>query len=115
MPLRHLFIDSRFRTSGTDSDFTVNLIETTNRPLGARCFIASISFSNVFYTIEDNVNDRLYVAIKHGDTVGGYSFKLLSGNYGGEQVALEIQSKLRTVDSASQVSYIKSHGKCRSS
>ena len=87
MPIRHLFIDSRFRTSGTDSDFTLNLPENINLPLGARCFIASVSFSNVFYSIEENVNDKLYVAIKHGDTVGGYSFKLLPGSSSGEHIA----------------------------
>ena len=108
MPLRHLFIDSRFRTSGTDSDFTVNLTENISLPLGVRCFLANISFSNVFYTIEEGVNDRLFVAIRHGDVVGGYSFPLFQGNYGGEQLALEIQSKLKNVDSAAQVAYIKS-------
>ena len=47
MPIRHLFIDSRFRTSGTNSDFTLSLTENINLPLGARCFVASVSFSNV--------------------------------------------------------------------
>ena len=84
--LRHLFIDSRFRTNGTDSDFTIILTESITLPLGARCYLASVSFSNVFYTIEEGVNDRLFCAIRHGDVVGGYAFPLFFGNYGGEQI-----------------------------
>jgi len=109
--LRHLFIDSRFRTSGTDSDFTINLTENITLPLGARCYLASVSFSNVFYTIEEGVNDRLYCAIRHGDVIGGYAFPLFQGNYGGEQLALEFGSKIKHVDSGSQVAYIKSQGR----
>ena len=109
--LRHLFIDSRFRTSGTDSDFTINLTENITLPLGARCYLASVSFSNVFYVIEEGVNDRLYCAIRHGDVIGGYAFPLFQGNYGGEQLALEIGTKIKQVDSAAQVSYIKSQGR----
>ena len=89
--LRHLFIDSRFRTSGTDSDFTVNLTENITLPLGARCYLASVSFSNVFMTIEEGVNDKLYCVIKHGEVSSGYAFPLFFGNYTGEHLALEIE------------------------
>ena len=111
MPLRHLFIDSRFRTSGTDNDFTVNLTENVNLPLGARCFIASVSFPNVFYTLERGVNNRLYMAIQHNGITGGYVFPMLDGNYGGEQLAVEISKWLKVIDMGCQVTYIKSQGR----
>ena len=109
--LRHLFIDSRFRTSGTDSDFTVNLTENITLPLGARCYLASVSFSNVFMTIEQGVNDELYCLIKHGENIGAYAFQLWFGNYTGEHLALEVASKINPVDPNVQVAYIKSQGR----
>ena len=111
MPLRHLYIDSRFRTSGTDSGFTVSLPENTNLPQGARCFVAACSFSNVFYTIERDVNNRLYMAIQNNGVTSGYMFPLLEGNYGGEAFAVELSKWLLAIDIGCQVSYIKNLGK----
>ena len=75
MPLRHLYVDSRFRTSGTDSDFSVSLQETINLPTGTRCFVAACSFANVFYTLEENVNNRLYMVIQANGVTGAYIFR----------------------------------------
>jgi len=113
MPLRHLYIDSRFRTSGTESNFTVNLQENINLPLGARCFIAGVSFSNAFYTLERDVNNRLFMAIQHNGVTGGYTFPLLEGNYGGEALAVEISKWLLVIDIGCQVSHVKNLGKIR--
>ena len=113
MPLRRLFLDSRFRTSGTDSDFILGLSEDITLQLGARCYIASISLSNVFYSVEEIVNDQLYVAMRHNGSTGGHKFKLSPGNYGGEQFVQEIQTKLRTIDVNCQVSYIKNQGRAQ--
>ena len=92
MPARHLFIDSRYRTNGSDSEFALYLPESINLPLGARCFVAAVSFSNVLYTIEQDVTDRLYVAIQHNGPTGGYIFTLNPGNYVGVEFAQEIQT-----------------------
>ena len=104
MPLRHLYIDSRSRTSGTDSDFTVSLQENINLPLGARCLVASVSFSNAFYTLERDVNNRLYMAIQNNGVTAGYMFPLLEGNYGGEALAVELSKWLLAIDMGCQVS-----------
>jgi hypothetical protein len=80
-------------------------------PLGARCFIAGVAFSKVFYSIEEGVNDRLYIAIRHNGSTGGYIFLLNSGNYGGVEFAQELQTKLRKVDTNCQVSYIQRQGR----
>ena len=52
-----------------------------------------------------------YVAINIGTTTGGYAFKLGYGNYGGGELAAEMQAKLRTVDATAQVSYVSKMGR----
>ena len=76
MRFRHLYIDSCYRTLGRDTDFSINLNETVDLEAGTRCGVAGVTFPNVFYTIEEGVDDMWYVAITHGGTTGGYAFKL---------------------------------------
>ena len=52
-----------------------------------------------------------YVAIEHGGVTGGYAFRLSFGNYGGSELAAEMQSKLRTVDATAQVTYASKTGR----
>jgi len=114
MPIKHLYIDSRFRIDGgSDSDFTVSLPETINLPPGARCVVSACSFANVFYTIEENVNNRLYMLIETNGVTGAYIFPLVEGNYGGEALAAELTKWLVAFDAACQISYNKSVGKIR--
>jgi len=108
---RHLYIDSRYRTVGSDSDFSINLQDTVELEAGARCWVAGVTSPNVFYTIEENVNDTFYAAIRNGATTGGYAFKLAYGNYGGAELAAEMQAKLWTVEATAQVSYTTKTGR----
>ena len=57
MKFRHLFIDSRHRTTGSDSDFSINLNETVETEQGARCYVGGMTVSNVFYAIEEGLSD----------------------------------------------------------
>ena len=108
MRFRHLYVDSRYRTLGSDSDF---LNETIELEEGARCSVAGVSFPNVFYTVEEGVDDVWYAAIEHGGVTGGYAFKISFGNYGGSELAAEMQSKLRAVDATAQVTYANKTGR----
>ena len=87
MKFRHLFLDSRYRTSGSDSDFSINLSETVETEEGARCYVGGVSFANVFYTIEEGLSDIWYVEVSGtslGMGPGAYGLKLAYGNYGGD-------------------------------
>ena len=70
---------------------------------GTRCWAAGVTFQNVFYTIEEGVNNTWYTAITVGRTTGGWALKLAYGNYGGAELAAEMQAKLRTIDATAQV------------
>jgi len=106
MRFRHLHIDSRYRTVGTDSDFSTSLNDNIELEEGARCWVVGVTFPTVLYTIEEGVNDMWYVAVALGQLTGGYALKLAFGNYGGVELAAEMQSKLRTIDPTAQVSYV---------
>ena len=114
MKFRHLFLDSRYRTSGSDSDFCINLSETVETEEGARCYVGGVSFANVFYTIEEGLSDIWYVEVSStsiGLGPGAYGLKLAYGNYGGTELAAEMQTRLRSIDGAAQVTYISKTGR----
>ena len=94
MKSRHLFVDSCYRTTGSDSNFSNNLNETVETEQGARCYVGGVTFSNVFYTIEEGLNDIWYVEASStsvGLGPGAYGLKLSYGNYGGRALAAEMQ------------------------
>ena len=65
--VRRIYIDSRLRSSGSDSDFTYDLpgggLEVPDSTIG---FVDSVLVPNVFTTIHDQ-NNRLYL----GEWVAG--------------------------------------------
>jgi hypothetical protein len=111
MKFRHLYIDSRYRTSGSDTDFSIALNETVDCEAGTRCWVAGVTFPNTLYTIEEDVDDLWYVAVRIGGVTSGYAFKLSYGNYGGVELAAEMQAKLRTVDNTATASYASKTGR----
>ena len=57
--IRRLYIDSRLRSSGTGSDFTVELPRSFEVPDQTIAFVDSVLLANVFTTLHEN-NNRLY-------------------------------------------------------
>ena len=60
-----VYVDSRFRTNGSDSngDFTFGLIETLELPDDTVCYVDDISIPHTWRTIEA-YNDKLYTILK---------------------------------------------------
>ena len=61
---RKLFLDSRFKISGTDSDFTIELPQDVQCTRTSSFFVASCSFANTYGTITD-FNNKLYFLAIH--------------------------------------------------
>ena len=59
--IRRIYVDSRLRSNGTGSDFTVELPRSFEVPDQTIAFIDSVLVPNVFPTIHEN-NNRLYFA-----------------------------------------------------
>jgi hypothetical protein len=62
LPIRKLYIDSRFKTADSVSDghFKVSLNQSINLPEDTVCYVDDITIPYTFYTIED-YNQHLYV------------------------------------------------------
>ena len=58
---KKIFIDSRWRTSGDNNDFTIELTDDVDTTRTTSVYLASCSFANTFETILPGVNDNFYV------------------------------------------------------
>ena len=100
--IRRIYVDSRLRSSGTGSDFTVELPRSFEVPDQTIAFIDSVLVPNVFPTIHEN-NNRLYFAeFTNPSNVAEHIYTLDEGNYTGSQLAQLVQDKINTNKSLSQ-------------
>lgn len=89
---RHITIRSKDRTFGTASNFSL-LLERNVEVYGLMVHSASIPVT--IYTIRDGVNDTLNWSETSGTTITG-SITLTEGNYSANDLALFLQTELRT-------------------
>ena len=113
--IRRLYVDSRLRSSGTGSDFTMELPRSFEIPDQTIAFVDSVLVPNVFPTIHEN-NNRLYFAEIEAITanVTQHIYTLNEGNYTGSQLAQQVQDKINSNRSLNQpysVSYEEKTGK----
>ena len=93
--VRRIYIDSRLRSSGTNSDFTNDLPRSIEVPDDTRAFVDSILVPNVWTTLHDQ-NNRLYVSETVGTTTTEHTYLLPEANYTGQALANTLQSTLNT-------------------
>ena len=101
--IRRLYVDSRLRSSGTGSDFTVELPRSFEIPDQTIAFVDSVLVPNVFPTLRDN-NNRLYFVEIEAITlnVTEHIYTLNEGNYTGSQLAQQVQDKINSNRSLNQ-------------
>ena len=63
LPVKKIYIDSRFKTndSVSSSNFKIDLKQTLLFPPNSVFYIDDISIPHSWYTVEENVNDKLYI------------------------------------------------------
>ncbi len=81
-----LYIDSRYRATGTSSSFTYELAESLNLH-GARLRVDVVRFTDSFYTIEET-NRNLYFK-GAGNTLDTYYLPIMA--YSGARLAAQLQ------------------------
>ena len=89
---RKLYIDSRYRSSGTHSDFTFQLAQSIEVPLGMVAIVDTVSVPNVFMTVDDSRN-KLYLQL-FGANPRDVVLTLTNGMYNGVTLANELQAQL---------------------
>jgi len=103
LTVNKIYIDSRFRTatSRSDSDFSVELPETVYLPVGTRCYVSDVSITHSWYTIEDNISNKLYFSYKHGADTYSTIITITSQNYSLDTLVDELQARFKDIIEAS--------------
>ena len=85
LPIKKIYVDTRHKTpeSISSSDFTIVLPETIRLPDGAVCYVDDVCIPYSWYTVTDNLNDKIYVWVN--DTIAKsfayYVVKIEQGVY----------------------------------
>ena len=102
LPIRKLYIDSRFKTADSVSDghFKVSLNQSINLPEDTVCYVDDITIPYTFYTIED-YNQHLYMRRAYRNpatdaitSITDIYITITAQNYTGATLNQELQNKL---------------------
>jgi hypothetical protein len=110
---RRIVIDSRYRTadSSSNADFYVELPYMVNVPAGSLAYIDNISLSHSWPTIQENVNDKLYVQEWPNGMASGTLdrvVQLAPGSYNAQTLQVEVQTKLNSGSNITTGTYVVS-------
>jgi len=96
LPVKKVYIDSRFRTpdSFSTSSFKFQLARNLYMPKNTVFYIEDVCIPNTWLTIETGVNDSLY--IRMAGTGTGRILKLRTGQYTVTSLAAEIQNQINS-------------------
>ena len=108
--IKKVYIDSRYKTndSVSNSDFKFELKEGLDLPDNTVCYIDDISIPHTWYTIEENLNNTLYIIttqIDPGTTPTWYhplALEIPAGNYTGSSLAAALQTELNIAEPGHQ-------------
>ena len=112
--IKKVYIDNRFKTNDSvgNSDFKFELKEGLDLPDNTVCYIDDISIPHTWYTIEENLNNTLYIIttqIDPGTTPTWYhtlALEIPSGNYTGSSLAMALQTELQIAEPDHQCVYL---------
>jgi hypothetical protein len=105
--VRKVWIDSRFRTSGTSSKFDYDLGGQIDIGHNAIAWITEVTLVSSWHTIQDNRNSLLYVVEKNSTTPGGAVrvCPVTPGAYDAETLRVALEAALNTGRPAAQSAY----------
>jgi hypothetical protein len=63
--IRKVYVDSRFRSEGSNSDFTIDLKQNIETPPGTVAFLDDVTIPHTWYSVANN-NRYLYIAERAG-------------------------------------------------
>ena len=93
LKFRKVHIDSRFKSSGTHSDFEYTLAEMFDCPEGTICYLDNAVIPMSWNTI-DSTNQYLYIAEKVGTTYSVRRLDLTVGYHSGVSLKEQVKSAL---------------------
>jgi hypothetical protein len=110
---RRIVIDSRYRTSDSlnNADFYVELPYAVTVPAGSLAYVDNVSLSHSWPTIQENVNDKIYVQEwPNGLASGTFEriVQLAHGSYNAQTLQVELQTKLNSGSNITTGAYVVS-------
>jgi hypothetical protein len=109
-------VDSRFRVSGTSTDFRIQLPQAVAFPQGTVCYVSAVSLPHSWWNVEEGMSDKLYVIETKGSPTQRRCRVLTipAGNYTSLTLPTAIATALNTGSSltgmAYAVDYVTSRG-----
>jgi len=96
LPVKKIFVDSRYRTadSNSDSDFKIQLGRNIYLPDDCIMYIENCVISHSWYTIEYGINNHMYFKVVQGSSTTYNIVTIPSTNYTGYSLQLVLQSAL---------------------
>ena len=111
--IKKVYIDSRYKSndSVSNSNFKFELKEALDLPDNTVCYIDDISIPHTWYTIEEHLNNTLYIITfqMNPDTPTWYhtlALEIPSGNYTGSSLAMALQTELQFAEPDHQCVYL---------
>ena len=105
---RKIMIDSRFRTSGSSSDFIFDLPEVLSLPPNTIAYVGDVTIPCSWYIVTKEVNDRLCFAVPSSYYLSTY-IQLPQGSYTGaslgESIKLLLDAELLSTGAHINVAY----------
>lgn len=102
---RVLRIDSRFRTSGTSTNFSYQLPESVEFPLGTTAHVSAVTLPYSWWNVDADVNDILYVVEDPGGAPQPRSIKLTAGQYTSLTLPTLLQNALNNGSALTNMTY----------
>ena len=96
LPIKKIYIDSKFRRkdSVSSSNFKIDLPYTLKLGENTVFYVDDVCVPHTWHTVEQNINDKLYLRLTLNNAHTDYIFTLRSQTYNGSQLASEINSQI---------------------
>ena len=98
-------VDSRYRSSGTSTDFAVQLPSTVHFPPGTVCFVTAVSLPHAWFNVDSGISDRLHVIETRASNRRCRVVQLDAGNYTSVTLPAALADKLNAGKSFPTLSY----------
>ena len=98
LPVKKIYIDSKFRRkdSVSSSNFKIDLPYTLKLGENTVFYVDDVCVPHTWHTVEQNINDKLYLRLTLNYAHTDYIFTLRPQTYNGSQLASEIDTQIRT-------------------
>ena len=108
LPIKKLYIDSKHKVSGSNSDFQCQLKETYLMPENAVFKVVDVCIPHSWTTVMTNINSKLYFYLSDNSAIGtrpeeGYIINLSERNYTGAELASHLQTQMNHAVASSAI------------